>query len=490
MVKVLKVSGAVDVAGVPERGGAPSLASLARPPARAEQRPHRPVVATAEDLADHVVQGRHITKGAVGPQHLSGDARRIPPQSIKPADLHDSFQLGSEHVARGCIHAWHLNPGFQVSQAEVAEGCIHASHLSPDFRISQEQVVGDVKIEEGAIWSKHLQPSVAVKTLQADEVCAKRVDVDTLEVGTKANIADVTADLVEAKQAKVSDLSVSNVAKVQKAEVTDAAADALTVAGGVRVTKQVEAHSALIRDGLTVQKQVEAKQVKAESLVVANVRATAEVKAATVFVEQGAVVQGLRGLRVAEKAIAREVEARGLTVAGDTSTRRLSVTAFSTLGTANATSMAVSSDLRVHGPINAASVNTTTSLNPVAEVTARTSDIVSMKCETLRTTQDLTVDGTVRGREFISVSDERAKTNLRSIEIPHLLAQLQAVQCLTFDWTSDGKPSVGVSAQQLRKMAPDVARLCVRDQGELLAVDYRALGVLTLLGLQQLISER
>jgi hypothetical protein len=65
----------------------------------------------------------------------------------------------------------------------------------------------------------------------------------------------------------------------------------------------------------------------------------------------------------------------------------------------------------------------------------------------------LDVNGTIRGTN-VSPSDARLKTNVRAIE--HALDAVERLRGVRFDWKKDGKPSIGVIAQDVEKVYPEL----------------------------------
>ena len=63
--------------------------------------------------------------------------------------------------------------------------------------------------------------------------------------------------------------------------------------------------------------------------------------------------------------------------------------------------------------------------------------------------------GEVRATDFISTSDRRLKKNIQSIEGLAIVNKLQGVR---FDWVSNGKPGVGVIAQDVEAVLPEAVR--------------------------------
>ena len=66
----------------------------------------------------------------------------------------------------------------------------------------------------------------------------------------------------------------------------------------------------------------------------------------------------------------------------------------------------------------------------------------------------LDVDGTVKAIDFNSTSDEKLKENIKVIENP--IDKVLKINGVTFDWKQSQKPSVGVIAQEVEKVFPQL----------------------------------
>ena len=88
------------------------------------------------------------------------------------------------------------------------------------------------------------------------------------------------------------------------------------------------------------------------------------------------------------------------------------------------------------------------------------------------TCANLTAGFTVQAADFNSTSDENLKTNIETVQNP--LDTLQQLRGVTFDWKSTNKSSVGVIAQELEQVLPQLV-----NEGEHKSVNYNGLiGVL------------
>ena len=65
----------------------------------------------------------------------------------------------------------------------------------------------------------------------------------------------------------------------------------------------------------------------------------------------------------------------------------------------------------------------------------------------------LDVSGIIRGTN-VSPSDARLKTNVRPIE--HALDDVERLRGVRFDWKKDGSHSIGVIAQEVEKVYPEL----------------------------------
>lgn len=85
---------------------------------------------------------------------------------------------------------------------------------------------------------------------------------------------------------------------------------------------------------------------------------------------------------------------------------------------------------------------------------------------------NLTASQTVQAQDFNSTSDETLKTNIQTVK--NSLDTLQQLRGVTFDWRENNKPSIGVIAQELEKVLPQLV-----NDGSVKSVNYNGLiGVL------------
>jgi hypothetical protein len=79
--------------------------------------------------------------------------------------------------------------------------------------------------------------------------------------------------------------------------------------------------------------------------------------------------------------------------------------------------------------------------------------------------------GAVRAAEFIPTSSLRFKTNIRALENPlKTVSQLRGVQ---FDWKATGKPALGLIAEEVAEVLPEVVSL--EADGQTRGVNYDSL---------------
>jgi hypothetical protein len=63
---------------------------------------------------------------------------------------------------------------------------------------------------------------------------------------------------------------------------------------------------------------------------------------------------------------------------------------------------------------------------------------------------------TVTAQDFNSVSDLKLKTNIESIE--NALDTINKMDGYTFNWKNDGKKGIGVIAQEVAEILPDIVK--------------------------------
>jgi hypothetical protein len=68
------------------------------------------------------------------------------------------------------------------------------------------------------------------------------------------------------------------------------------------------------------------------------------------------------------------------------------------------------------------------------------------------------LSGQITAVDFNSTSDQTLKTNIKNITSP--LSKLQQLNGVSFDWVEDNRPSLGVIAQEVEKIFPELVTEC------------------------------
>ena len=71
-----------------------------------------------------------------------------------------------------------------------------------------------------------------------------------------------------------------------------------------------------------------------------------------------------------------------------------------------------------------------------------------------QTTYKMKVTGTVAATNFDSLSDQKLKLNIKKIEKP--IETVNKIDGVTFNWKEDNSPSMGVIAQNIEKVLPEI----------------------------------
>lgn len=112
-----------------------------------------------------------------------------------------------------------------------------------------------------------------------------------------------------------------------------------------------------------------------------------------------------------------------------------------------------------------------TSVNQIQELSASDNlDLSSsglVKVASIGAT-NVNVTGVVTATDFNATSDLSLKTNIKSIEDP--ISKVLEINGVSFDWKESGKASIGVIAQEVEKVLPEL----VSDQ-ETKTVNYNGL---------------
>jgi hypothetical protein len=150
-------------------------------------------------------------------------------------------------------------------------------------------------------------------------------------------------------------------------------------------------------------------------------------------------------------------------IVGDNSTNitginQVTATTFSGALSGNATSATTATNVTV------ADESSDTTCFPLF-VTAATGDLAPKSGSNLTFNSST---GTLTATDFNSASDENLKQNIRTIENP--LAKVAEIRGVNFDWKENQKPSVGVIAQEVEKVFPELVT-----SGEKKSVNYNGL---------------
>jgi hypothetical protein len=69
---------------------------------------------------------------------------------------------------------------------------------------------------------------------------------------------------------------------------------------------------------------------------------------------------------------------------------------------------------------------------------------------------DVLITGVTTSTDFNSASDINLKTNIKTIENP--IEKIIQISGVTFNWKKDARPSVGVIAQEIEKVFPELVQ--------------------------------
>ena len=72
------------------------------------------------------------------------------------------------------------------------------------------------------------------------------------------------------------------------------------------------------------------------------------------------------------------------------------------------------------------------------------------------TTNGITVVGVITSTDFNSTSDLSLKTNIQTI--PNPIDKILQINGVTFNWRENNKPSVGIIAQEIEKIFPELVQ--------------------------------
>ena len=164
-------------------------------------------------------------------------------------------------------------------------------------------------------------------------------------------------------------------------------------------------------------------------------------------------------------AVTNNITANG-NIVGDNSTNitginQVTATTFSGALSGNATSATTATTAT---NVTVADESSDTTCFPLF-VTAATGDVAPKSGSNLTFNS---ADGTLTATDFNTTSDENLKDNIRTIEDP--LAKVVQIRGVNFDWKENQKPSVGVIAQEVEKVFPELVA-----NGEKKTVNYNGL---------------
>jgi len=94
--------------------------------------------------------------------------------------------------------------------------------------------------------------------------------------------------------------------------------------------------------------------------------------------------------------------------------------------------------------------------NVVEDTTPQLGGNLDLNSKLINGTGGINITGVVTATDFNSTSDENLKENIRTIEDP--LAKVVQIRGVNFDWKETQKPSVGVVAQEVEKVFPELVQ--------------------------------
>jgi hypothetical protein len=101
----------------------------------------------------------------------------------------------------------------------------------------------------------------------------------------------------------------------------------------------------------------------------------------------------------------------------------------------------------------------------VSDTTPQLGGNLDLNSKLINGTGGINITGVVTATDFNSTSDENLKENIRTIEDP--LAKVVQIRGVNFDWKETQKPSVGVVAQEVEKVLPELVQLTQQGEGGL-----------------------
>jgi len=112
----------------------------------------------------------------------------------------------------------------------------------------------------------------------------------------------------------------------------------------------------------------------------------------------------------------------------------------------------------------------------VSDTTPQLGGNLDLNSKLINGTGGVNITGVVTATDFNSTSDENLKENIRTIEDP--LTKVVQIRGVNFDWKESQKPSVGVVAQEVEKVFPELVQLTQQGEGgpgEYKSVNYNGL---------------
>ena len=101
---------------------------------------------------------------------------------------------------------------------------------------------------------------------------------------------------------------------------------------------------------------------------------------------------------------------------------------------------------------------------------------------------DMICEGNVVAYTTTTVSDERQKDNIKTID--GALDKVNRIKGVTFDWKKTGEASAGVIAQDIEKILPSIVKTKeLREQGDYKTVEYDGLVGLLIEAVKELSSK-
>jgi hypothetical protein len=131
---------------------------------------------------------------------------------------------------------------------------------------------------------------------------------------------------------------------------------------------------------------------------------------------------------------------------GDASVAQLNVSGIATLGVTSATNL-TAQQLNVSG-ITTLGVTSTTNL------TSQQLNVSGITTLGILTVGNIYSSGIITATDFNSASDINLKENIQKIDNP--IGKIIKIDGVRFDWKSDNKPSMGVIAQNIAEVLPEL----------------------------------